>query len=241
MPGVPSSETAALAADEIASVDLTPAPEDYVAYTVTIGVVTDTCQVFEDPEDVDDSLVLDPEVQSMLKQLAELSNWDEELASRVERGGFIVEEDGVVRFIERQYAPGEGPELCLLIGDTQQLIDLSQQHFGGEITILAQIHTHPSHGEEFPNPGNCRQPRVLTDGTVVLEPAGGDRIEFDDGPSRFDLENWREGLAPWLGYVIDPEVLHRFVAAEGAGNPDPLDPERQEFEVNRGANACIPL
>lgn len=197
----------------------------------------DACAMFDD-DDVSDSLLLDPAVQRILKELAALSNFDEPFANRLERGGYIVEQlDGTIEFVEHRYltpagTPGGQPELCVIPFDPGYQREI--QHGGG--TILGQIHTHPTQGGSEPNPGTCNQWIPKGPGTFDVQPLQGSSLKFSPGPSGRDTDDWERGLAPWPGYMMSPDRVYRW---ERKGPFQTGLDKQDNFKLQKGANACI--
>jgi hypothetical protein len=226
-PGALAPDTRSITADEIATVELVPADDDYVAYTMRVAVVRDTCRFLEDhPTDPIFEL---PEVLSIYKRLAARSGWHLPFADRVERGGFIVERGGSIKFIEQTFRDGAAPELCALLFDLQQINDLRTRHLRGELRVLRQVHTHPADGDVLPNPGNCRR-----DTGSEMAAAPGNRLTFTEGPSVYDLRPWVEGQVPWPGEVLTPRRLYRFERRSRMGG----DPIRTAFRIHQGPEGC---
>ncbi|MDP3774266.1 MAG: hypothetical protein Q8Q85_08370 [Gemmatimonadales bacterium] len=224
-PGQFTTSTRTVSAIGIAAVLLVPASGDYVAYD-GLSFLKD-CALFDGA--VDDPLLLDPAVQRLLLGLAQRSGFAQPLANRVERGGYIVERGGRTEFVEHQYLLE--PNLCALVSDPAVIRDLMSDP---AVTVLGQVHTHAVHSGVFPNPGNCLQVRLQGNGFVTQtrpEP----RLRFDPGPSRADLGPWKDGIAPFPGYVLDPERVYRFERSSPTGGR----PTQRDFRVNTGGNACI--
>ena len=201
---------------------------------VTAQVVD--CEMFD--EEVSDPLLLDPAVQEILMELAELSNFDQPFANRLERGGYIVEQpDGSIEFLEHRYLTPEGtlggqPELCMLPWDPGYQKDITD----GGGTILGQIHTHPKHRGTEPNPGTCNQWIPKPDGTFDVQPRPGPRLRFTAGPSLVDLEDWESAAAPWPGYLMSPDRIYRW---ERKGRFQRGLTNRDDFKLKKGDDACI--
>lgn len=186
-----------------------------------------------------DPPLLDLRAQAALQYIARISNYEQSFANRLERGGYLVERDGRVYFEEHRYldpvtgGPGV-PELCTLPYDVLRGPDLVDAGF----TVLGQVHSHPANIGEFANPGTCFQYERDRQGNYQRVPIPDPTIRVRPGPSREDLSLWTEGLVEWPGYQFDPEAFFRW---ERAGPFQQGLVDELQWEINRGANACIPF
>ncbi len=205
-----------------------------LVFTVTGA---DFCTMFD--EEVDDPLLLDPAVQKILSDLADLSNFDEPFPNRLERGGYIVEQpDGSIEFLEHRYFTPDGmaggePELCVTPWDPGYQKEITD----GGGTILGQIHTHPVHRGIRSNPGTCNRWLPRPDGTFDVQPISEPRLRFRTGPSRLDLRDWQRGAAEWPGYMMSPDRVYRWERKGPFGQTGLAN--RDDFELRKGAEACI--
>lgn len=229
-PGEKTLSTGTVSGTGITKVELVPAPDDFVAYDNLSFVKSsvEECNFFEG--DIEEPLLQTLEVQNILRLIAQLSNFSQPLSDRVERGGYIVERNGQVEFVEHEYLVE--PSLCTLASDPAVVRRLSAEE---GTTILAQVHTHPVHGGAFPNPGNCFKLTVRPNGTIGKTPIEGPTLEFQPGPSPKDLSLWISGVADFPGYILDPERVYRFERSDPAGG----SPVQSDFGLDKGANACI--
>lgn len=211
-PGTNVPQTVTLSAVGIKGLALIPAANDYVSYGGLTFQALDTCTVFDNPGEVTDPLLLDPAVQNVMRELAELTNWDEPLRNQVEQGGYFGRSNttGEIRFFPYDQAGAGIPPGPCLSGTTTHQRDVEIPAAG--FTIVGQVHTHPKAPYSAPDPGNCWtiDPRARPP-LVLQKPDNSGRISFPRRPSRFDTEAWRRNPPPpYPGYMIDPERIYRW-------------------------------
>lgn len=143
-----------------------------------------------------DPVLNDPALRPELDRIMQETGWNLSLSQRQEQGGFLIEDaQGRRSFVEWNYL-SQG--LCHAQADITQEMALVQSG----ATILGVIHTHPTSGGTFMNPGNCM---TYDPATKTLVPQTAQPLVFTKGPSGPDRSRWDGSNDPgYPGYVIEP-------------------------------------
>lgn len=129
---------------------------------------------------VDDPLLAADQIQRAFFRLFEESAPED--GSRFERGGYIVERDGVLELVPA--ASNDDPRVCSS--------DFRSADVPADATLRAHVHTHPrAPGEAVPDVTSC--------------PNG--ELHFGDGLGVPDIESARRSEVPL--YVVDADEVHR--------------------------------
>jgi hypothetical protein len=190
----------------------------------------DSCNLLEDQ--IDDPLLEHPTVTEIFAALAGGSNWHRPLRERKELGGYIVERNGRIGFVDYVYLHAPNP--CSILHDPETLRDLLNDP---ATTVLAQVHTHAVHYGVFPNPGNCHSWKLVDSTLEEVHETPAPFVVFRPGPSQEDIAWWAGSYTPFTGYLIDPEQLYRW-----EGNVDPLDTspiQPESFALEKGKDSCF--
>jgi hypothetical protein len=207
-------------------------------YTATLGVKD--CDLFKDPSSVTDPLLKDPDVQKMLKGLADATKWDKPIEAQAEVGAWIMRNpSGQTELVPWPPVPGLVPNQCLSTYDENVLNGLIQRGY----KVLAEVHTHPNvtSGIMYDQNGvKCMD--VDQAGNIVPRPYDfppfgtppnnkpGSWLFPKDGPSDKDTKYWESNTdhPAYPAYVLEPGQIWR-ISNDGTGIPKPIP----SFKVNK--------
>lgn len=159
-------------------------------FFLSITAVRDTCQVFANPAQVTDAVLLDPTFQMYLKNYW-IRTGPNAAGGGVEYGGYLADNGGIKEFID--FTGNASPVPCQVndaLGHIQQVMASNN--------VVGMFHTHPyTPGAPITPNGSC----------LGIKVPG---MFHGDGASDVDAE--LVGGAPFPSYIFDKNHVHRLKA-----------------------------